>query len=344
MTAEEWISLVEHALWPAVVLVLGLVLRKPIGAFLGALAGRVTKVSVMSVSLELAVAQPANPPWEGLGGDDIRGLVVADQVSNSYFRTLDEALRAPGSADYFQVDLHRDGEEWLTSRLYIFSYMLSRLKGVRAVVLLATRDNVPGSFLAVAPVEALMRALAITEPWLRVARLQAEAKQAARLPKPSVTPVNPRPGTRAQTRPADMEEWWAALRDGSTHDDPLLLAREFLENVQRKQQRSPRTAGSDGGWLRLPTQQGSPTTWEHATWLNSSHLADWPLRHAVETEWSVVDDRSWTAEERVAAVAATPGDFVALLHPSRRFDRLVDRRSLLVTLGERSTSQPPKHP
>jgi hypothetical protein len=43
MTAEEWTSLVEHALWPAVVLVLGLVLRKPIGAFLGALAGRVTK-------------------------------------------------------------------------------------------------------------------------------------------------------------------------------------------------------------------------------------------------------------------------------------------------------------
>jgi hypothetical protein len=169
-------ALVEHALWPAVVLVLGIVLRKPIGAFLGAIAGRVTKVSVMSVSLELAVAEPANPPWEGIGGDDIRGLTVAQQVNDSYFYTLRKALAAPGSADYFQVHLHRDGEEWLTSRLYLFSYMLSRLKGVRAVVFLATRNNTAGSFLAVAPVNALIHGLAAKEPWLRVARRAGQDK------------------------------------------------------------------------------------------------------------------------------------------------------------------------
>jgi hypothetical protein len=336
MTAEQWTSLVEHALWPAVILVLGIVLHKPIGDFLGAIAGRVTKVSVMSVSLELAVAQPANPPWQGIGGDDIRGLVVAQQVNDSYFYTLREALKMQDSADYFQVDLHRDGEEWLTSRLYIFSYMLSRLKGVRAVVFLATRDNVAGSFLAVAPVDALILGLAAKEPWLRVARLNAEAKQAARLPKPSVAPANPRPGAMTPPQPADMEEWWAALRDGSTYGDPLLLAREFLEQLQRQQQRSPRTVSSDDGWLRLPDQMDTPITWEHASWLNSSHLADRPLRDAIKTEWYVVDNRSWTAEERVATVIATPGDFVALLHPSRRFDRLVDRRSLGAAVGEKS--------
>jgi hypothetical protein len=57
------------------------------------------------------------------------------------------------------------------------------------------------------------------------------------------------------------------------------------------------------------------------------------LRDAVQAEILVRDDRSWSAEERVRAVAQTPGDFVALLGLGRRFERLVDRRSLLVALG-----------
>ncbi len=86
MRAEDWASLVEHALWPAVVVLLGLTLRKPIAAFLGALAGRVTKVSVMSVSVELAMARPADPPWRGIGGDDVRGLVPAQQAGPAVAR------------------------------------------------------------------------------------------------------------------------------------------------------------------------------------------------------------------------------------------------------------------
>jgi hypothetical protein len=88
MTAENWTGLAEQALWPAVVLMLGLVLRKPMAAFLNGLADWVTKVSVMSVSIELAVAQSADPPWRGIGGDAVRGLVVAQQVNDSYFSTL----------------------------------------------------------------------------------------------------------------------------------------------------------------------------------------------------------------------------------------------------------------
>jgi hypothetical protein len=98
--------------------------------------------------------------------------------------------------------------------------------------------------------------------------------------------------------------------------------------VQQKQTPSPST----DGWLQLPNRD----TWEHASWLKSPHLADRPLREVVEREWCVVDNRSWTADERVAAVIATPGDFVALLRPSRRFDRLIDRRSLAAAVGERS--------
>ena len=65
MSSDDWVSLIEHAMWPTVVLVLGFVLRRPIAEFLGSLAGRITKVSVMSVTVELVEAQPADPPWRG---------------------------------------------------------------------------------------------------------------------------------------------------------------------------------------------------------------------------------------------------------------------------------------
>jgi hypothetical protein len=102
---ENWIDLIGRAFWPVAVIVLVLLLRKPISDALTSLAGRVTKVSVMSVSLELSVARPAELPWQGIGGVDARGLVVASDVNDSYFGSLRTALMGSGSADYFVVDL-----------------------------------------------------------------------------------------------------------------------------------------------------------------------------------------------------------------------------------------------
>src|SRR5690242_13336619 len=98
MTAANWVGLADHALWPVVVLVLVLVLRRQIGAFLSAIGGRITHVSVMSVTIEFAVATETVPPWRGMGGSDVRGLVPAQNVNDSYFNTLRQSLRVPGTA------------------------------------------------------------------------------------------------------------------------------------------------------------------------------------------------------------------------------------------------------
>ena len=184
MTESSWVSLVEHAIWPVTLLVIVVVLRRQIGDFLSAIGGRITQVSVMSVTIDLAVATEAVPPWQGIGGEDVRGLVVAQQVNDSYFNTLRQSLQVPGTADFFVVDLKSDGrKEWLTSRLYLFTYVLSRMKGVRAIVFTATRGDVARSFLGIAGTEELLRMLAAAEPWLQVARLQVEAD------RPGVPPI-----------------------------------------------------------------------------------------------------------------------------------------------------------
>lgn len=194
------------------------------------------------------------------------------------------------------------------------------------MVFVATRGDVAGTFLAVARVDAVMRALATAHPWLRDARLQAEADHLGRLPV-SAPPIDP--DATGFDGPADVDEWWAGVRAGSIWADPLQVAQQFLQRVQWQQ---PAGHGDPNGeWLRLP---GLPATWEHAAWLRPSDLTDGLVRDTVEPESFVVDDWLWTTNERVRAVAAAPGEFVALLNPSRRFDRLVDRESLLIALGE----------
>jgi hypothetical protein len=338
MTAKDWFGVIEHALWPAVVLVLTLALRKPIGSSLAALAGRVNKVSIMSVSIELAVARAADPPWRGVGGDDVRGLVVADRVNDSYFDTLRQTLHSPGLADYMIVDLRGDGDEWLSSRLYLFTYVLSRLKKVRALVFVGTRGDVARSFLGVAAVDDVMRALASSQPWLREARVEAEAEQIGYLPTP-LPLLDPTLDARPTAVPLDVDDWWAAIRDGTAYHQPLELAQKFVKRLQWAQPSNQ--ADPTIGWLRLPDNPGQPTTWEHATWLRSSDLTNGLLRDVVQPDCYVIDDRKWTAQERIHAIAATRGVFVALLSPSRRFERLIDRTSLLAALGE-NAALPPK--
>ena len=92
MTAENRVDLVETALWPVVVLVLVLALRRQIGELLLTVAGRISRVSVLSVAIDLAVATEAAPPWRGSEGGDVRGLVPASMVDDSYFDTLRQAL------------------------------------------------------------------------------------------------------------------------------------------------------------------------------------------------------------------------------------------------------------
>jgi hypothetical protein len=326
MTESSWVSLVEHAIWPVTLLVMVLVLRRQIGDFLSAIGGRITQVSVMSVTIDLAMATETVPPWQGIGGVDVRGLVVAQQVNDSYFDTLRQSLQVPGTADFFVVDLKSDGrKEWLTSRLYLFTYVLSRMKGVRSIVFTATRGDVARSFLGIAGTEELLRTLATAEPWLQVTRLQIEANRPGVPPSEAIPPQAPPPALPAappnKTIPIDIEEWWHGTGANPPQADPLSISQQFLTLVQWVQPLG--TPDPEGDWLQLPDAPGQDNTWEHATWIKASDLIDGMLHDAVQTDGYVLDDRSWSAAERVRAVARTQGDFVALLGPNRRFERPV---------------------
>lgn len=302
MTASEWVALVQAVAWPVSVLVVVVTLRRPIGVLLGSLGGRITRVSVASVSIELAVATEVEPPWKGYGGDDVRGLVPAGLVNDSYFDTLRQALWKPGSADCLVIDLKSaDRQEWLTSRLHVFTWILARVKGVRAVVFLATRGGVNRSFVGVATTDAVLASLERAHPWLRRARWRAEAtlmvkplpadpdalerwRQPATAPDPAPNP--PQYPDLAPTGPFDADEWWQAAREDPGSHNPLQAAQTFLADVQWTQPAGVPAPGPE--WLRLPPRAGVPDpglpTWEHAQWISLRDLADGALRDVIDAD------------------------------------------------------------
>jgi hypothetical protein len=77
-------------------------------------------------------------------------------------------------------------------------------------------------------------------------------------------------------------------------------------------------------------------TWEHASWVEASHLTDGFLAPVVRPDDWLVDNSGWSPSDRVRAVASARGELVALLSPSHRFERLVDRHALLEELGRNS--------
>ncbi|WP_345529714.1 hypothetical protein [Nocardioides endophyticus] len=328
-----------HLAWPITILALGVVLRRQIGDFLSAIAGRVTGVSVFAVSFELAVATEVSPPWRSRHTDaDVRGLVIAQDVNDSYFDSLRQTLLATGSADFIVIDLKSDGrQEWLTSRLSLFTYLLSRLKGVKAVVFVATRGDTSRTFLGIVDASDLVRVLGQQDARLRLAWLQTEAEQVGRLVDDGALGADPLrvPPTVEAAVPLDVDHWWGGVASGTALVDPLYVARRFLSRMQWQPQ-SPIPPDVPAGWLQLPEAPGRPVTWEHASWIEAAHLTDGFLAPVVRPDDCLVDNSGWSSSDRVRAVASARGEFVALLSPSYRFERLVDRRALLEELGRSS--------
>jgi hypothetical protein len=162
-------SLAPYA-WPLVVLVCLLLLRDPIRAMLAQIATRATEVSLGSwATIKLPGLQEAPTDQGMLNIKDLAGAVWQESGSNLLAQF--QATRTP---EYALVDLGA-GNEWISSRLFIFAVMLQRMKGLRCIVFVSTTQTQDRSFLGCASPDNVRWRLAADQPWLEAAFAQAYA-------------------------------------------------------------------------------------------------------------------------------------------------------------------------
>jgi hypothetical protein len=107
------------------------------------------------------------------GAVDLRHAGQSGDVNDSTLRSFYEQISEPSRLDYAVVDLG-EGREWLTSRLFILSVILARMRSLRAFVFVETAGHVRRRLVGVSECETVRWRLAMRFPWLEAALAHAE--------------------------------------------------------------------------------------------------------------------------------------------------------------------------
>ena len=322
------VELVKALAWPIVALVIAGGFRRPIAQFVGALGSRITKLSLFKVELELVPASAATiTPLL----DDIRTATNPAAISDSS-RMMLEQVQSGTPADYALVSLGQ-GEEWLTSRLYIAAVMMERMRGVKAFVFVERTSTTERRFVAVAPVRQLRWALSRRYPWLEAAWLRGLVSLYPAGPPANVPalPVGakwpPDPRTLAMPQPLIVSDTGSFEASRARQ-----LVSGLIESLQRDSIPAvPPQPLSNGEWVTL-----RETTQERATWVTRELLGSLLPQSAFDAWANGMRDAPRARRTRAVLRGAAP--FIALLEGDREFSRLVNRQALLeeiaASLGE----------
>jgi hypothetical protein len=338
------VALVTALAWPIAAIVMALAFRRPLGDFLGGLAGRVTKLSAFKVELELAaVSSDASSPLL----DDIRSATTPAAISDSS-RTMLEQAQSTLPADFAVINLGA-GAEWITSRLFIASVMLERMRGVQVFVFL---ENTPGAtrrFVAVGSLPQVRWALAQQFPWLEAAWARAYLSVFPAFSHGSATVPNgaawlPDPVTLSMT-PSPIESSTGALNPYMARQ----IVGQFMTLLQETA--APPAAPianppSGAAMAAVPAQlsQMQPSvllssgTLERATSVTRELLETLLPQEAFDV-WTDVG-RDAPRMRRTRSVLRRSAPFVALVQGDREFVRLVNRTVLLEEMASSLGEEP----
>lgn len=317
VSTSPLLGLVSALAWPIVALAIGMAFRKPFSAFMAAVGGRITKLSVFKIELELvpAVTATATPLLES-----IKAATSGAEIADSSQMMLDQIeLRTP--ADFATIQLG-GGDEWLTSRLFIAAMMLERMRSVRALVFVEPGTNTGQRFVAIAAPGQLRWVLAQHYPWLEAAWLRAALEAA--WPRAALGAAWPRAAGEEFSGDLDPEQLpnKSMVTSDSGAIDPWSarqLVSNFIQSLQKDTPNGPKVAAD---WVSF--ERGVS---ERASWVTRA-LLEALLPPAAFDAWTN-ELRDAPREKLTRAVLRRPTDFVALVDDERKFVRLVNRKALL---------------
>jgi hypothetical protein len=321
--ADIWPDLAKGVAWPVASVLIALLLYRPLSGFVTALGGRITKLSLFKVELELKPAEASQAYIPLL--DEIRNGTTSASIGDSTQMILEQAQMGDRT-DYAVVKLGK-GTEWFTSRLFIASIMMQRQRGVRVFVFVDDNGASAQRLVAVAPVSDLRWALARQFPWLEVAWARANLM--------ALGGNSPAQLQGAWMLP-DALTWSAesvtSSDTGSFHPNTARnLVQHFLNSVQQNTIPPP-PAGSQ--WQKLGDNR-----YERASWVTRDMLLD--LLPKVCREAWIRDLRDSSRAKRSRGILRRRNsDFVAVTGPDRDFLDLVNRRVLLEEMAASVGEEP----
>jgi hypothetical protein len=326
-TLNSVIALFTGLAWPAVVGVIAWWYRDSLSKFIAELPRNIKSFKVAGVEIQLEEAKSV-PLSIGGGAVDLRHAGRASDVNDSTQASFFRQIQDPTRTDYVVVDLGV-GSEWLSSRLYILSVILRRMRGLRAIVFVQTDGTMRRKFIGVCECEATRWRLA--EKWPRFESALAAAElnvwgHPYDVPGTIIVGVPPGqvqiPGFVENGPIRISNEEGRLVGWGDSPEPAANLLRSFLNAIQRP---APIPIPSDD-WQELET---TPKVAEYAVWLTGS-LVDQVLVDSLEKRSVRLQDyQGWSDQVRIRAFVEHSGDWVAVTREGGAFDRLINRSEIV---------------
>jgi hypothetical protein len=313
------VEVVRALAWPLALLLVVLALREPLSAFLRGIGGRISKLKVFSLELELFSASNATST---LLLDDLRNVASAAELSDP-LRKMIKQVQAGTPADYAIIDLGA-GEDWLTSRLYVAATMMERMRRVQVFVFVEKTQRAERRFIALASLRHVRWALAQKYPWLEAAWVRANLQA---FPEHPAT-ATPLPTDAAWLPNKIVSNWQPSpiTSEFGTFENSTVetVVVRFIDSLQASA--APQPPGTPNEWASWRTG-----LWERGAYVTRESLQ--ALLPAGAFDAWARDLRDSSRAKRTRAVLRCRGDFVAVLDEDKRFVRVSNRRALLEDIG-----------
>jgi hypothetical protein len=315
-TTLDIAALVAALVWPLLLLVLALLFRDRLVEAARLMAPHLKSLSVGIVSIEFAEARPLS--LQMVGAVDLRHAGQSTDVNDSTLRSFYAQVSEPSRVDYAVVDLG-GGHEWLTSRLFILSVILARMRGLRALVFTETTGHVRRRLVGVSEHDKVRWRLAARFPWLEAALAHAES---------AVWPQHPPGMSVVAAGPIISNDDGRLEWPGGSPEPAAQLLRAFLDEIQL----APAAAMPSDDWQALPAS--NPPRTEHAQWLTAAALEQILGPALDQSSISLTELHRSDELTKARLLLAQSGRWLALTREDRIFDRLVDRLSITDTLAQ----------
>jgi hypothetical protein len=341
-TVTDVTNLLRAVLWPLVVVVALFLFRRELPKLVSSVAGRVSKVNLAAISLELVTATAVAP-------DLLRSLdgirdPVAVILPSSGPNVLAAAAGNLGRADYAVMDLG-DGSRWLTSRLFIFAYVFSEVMGVQRLVFVERRGVASRNFVGTIDPRHLQSRLSRRFPWFSEAILAATAQTSpdqAVLTAALTGYCAAHPTTAGLWEPTVIQSLSSvveALSRVARSLDPQRVAAITSIYLGHSLIRGPSTfpATPPGGWVELGPPDIRYT--EHSEWVRDGEHLNALLDGHLDRD-HVIGGPEVSSDDLRRKTLRVDADFVSVVTPEGRFDHLIDRRALLQRLATSVAGDP----
>lgn len=320
MDWKVFIELLNVVIWPLVVGIALFLYRKSLVSIITGLGHRVTRFSAFDVSIELAALPKPPLPWSGPNiaeGSEMTGGVA----NNSAFMTLFEGIEANQPWDYMIVDV-KDGRFWLISRVFIFTFFLQAMRGLKCVVFVQTSGENYRRLIGISSSEAVRAVLGKAFPWMGKALENALSKNSTCYLDPTSDPSVAGNIIQSFIKERDMRLLYKP-------DD--LIKRASNRPIPENQR--PTDPIKPNEWVRLKDND----IWEHTQWLDTENpqVSDVITKSFYERDSShYMEPPDISVEERIRALLFRKAPYIALVNSQREFKALLDRQKLAALIGE----------